>query len=126
MAASRIGERRKLQRVLVNRGIVAVLNSVFYHVGPLIDISRNGCSMSYHDCNITSDLTVIVDILIMGKKDVYLRQVPGKILATCNLTDDIIDGMPKSQRCCICFNALTGEQEAELSRFIESNTFPTA
>jgi hypothetical protein len=126
MTASQIRERRKLPRIFVNRGIVAVLNSSFYQVGPLIDISRGGCSMSYHDSNISVESNVIVDVLIMGKKDVYLRQIPGRILATCDVADDCIGTSSKSKRCCICFNALTSEQETELSRFIESKRYPTA
>jgi hypothetical protein len=119
-------DRRKQQRTPVIRGIAAVLNTTFYHVGPLIDISQKGLAMSYCNVTIVPDESVVVDILIMGEKDVYLRRVPGRVVSACDLPENLSAGTKQSRRCSICFNDLTRDQETELHHFIEANTFPTA
>lgn len=117
----KVQDRRKHNRVNVNSGVVALLNHKVYQIGELLDIGLGGLAMRYTGDELTIDHPFVLDVMIMGQDDVYLRRVPGEIICSSG-ANGLPNGARRLMRCGISFSLLSEDQETMLQSYIEETS----
>ena len=113
-----VQDRRKHNRIMVKSGVVALLNHEVYQIGELLDIGLGGLAMRYTGDELTLHHPFVLDVMIMGQDDVYLRRVPGKIICSSGV-DGLPNGARRLMRCGISFSLLSEDQETMLQSYVE-------
>ena len=114
-------ERRKHERLNIQNGAFVILPSHEKKVGPIVDISPDGLTFTYHTSGDGSVMATQLDIFVAGSP-VHMYTIPCKTISDFEIIDKTFIGPKEMRRCGIQFGDLPKNQISQLEDFIQNFT----
>ena len=114
-------ERRRSQRIKVQKGVVAVNQDDQLSISRLIDINLNGLSMIQPSSGELQDGAIELDILALHEedgKDLFLSNIKAGIVSEVTVKSDSLNPPTEHKRYGLHFKNLNDQQHEDLKQFI--------